>query len=141
MIGNVTNPPNGFLKAYYSNTVLSNQTVLFDNTFNNTPNQITGIFKQDDTSFTTPISIPLLKITKKMLVKVLCPDYVLTPNKFIAHCNLIGENFGTPNMTSRLAMREGDEVELYGIEEIKRLVFLQNNYAPQDYLLQISLFK
>lgn len=141
MIGNVTNPPNGFLKAYYSNTVLSNQTVLFDNTFNNLPNQITGIFKQDDTSFTTPISIPLLKITKKILVKVLSPDYVLTPNKFIAHCNLIGENFGTPNMTSRLAMREGDELELYGIEEIKRLVFLQNNYAPQDYLLQISLFK
>ena len=141
MIGNVTNPPNGFLKAYYSNTVLSNRTVLFDDTFNNMPNQITGIYKQDDTGFNIPIAIPVLKITKKMLVKVFSPDYILTPNKFIAHCNLIAENFGTPNFTSRLVMRDGDEIELYGIEEIRKLVFLQNNYAPQDYLLQISLFK
>ncbi len=141
MIGNVTNPPNGFLKAYYSNTVLSNRTVLFDDTFDNVPNQITGIFKQDDIGFNTPVAIPVLKITKKILVRVFSPDYVLAPNKFVAHCNLIAENFGTPSMTSRLAMREGDEIELYGIEEIKRLVFLQNNYVPQDYLLQISLFK
>ncbi len=141
MIGNVTNPPNGFLKAYYSNTVLANDTVLFDDTFNNLPNQITGIYKQSDTGFTTPIAISLLKITKKILVKVFSPDYVLAPNKFVAHCNLIAENFGTPNLTSRLVMRDGDEIELYGIEEIRRLVFLQNNYTPQDYLLQISLFK
>lgn len=141
MIGNVTNPPNGFLKAYYSNTVLTNQTVVFDDTFLSVPHQITGIYKVDDLAFATPIAIPILNTTKKMLVKVLSPDYVVVPNKFIAHCNLIAENFGTPNMNSRLLMKEGDEIELYGVSEIRRLVFMQNNYVPQDYLLQISLFK
>lgn len=133
--------PNAYLKVFLTNTFLCNGTVLFDEGFNDELHQITGLYGKNDTGFVTPISVALPDTIKRINLRVFAPATSVYTTKFIAHYNLTKENYGTPTLTPRCFLLDGSEIEVYGINEIRKIVMMQNNFDPQPYYLGISLYK
>jgi len=137
-IENVTIAPNGFLSAYSTDTYLVDGNVNFGD-IDNGQDVITGLYRHDDNLFANPIKLTLAGTTKKVLVRVFSPDG-LPPVKFVAHANFEGVLYGNPSANPRLFLLDGDEIEIYGLPEIKKIRLMPDNINTQPFLVSISLF-
>lgn len=159
MITNSALNPNAFLKAFYTDTVLVKDNVLFNGVqydpITNVPSTIiANVYDWYDTAFVTGKSIVLPAYTKKALLRVLVPEGVIAP-KYIAFANLHGAPFLLDALVDpkKMALLEGSEIEIYGFNEIKKLILFNNrsnvvggvttlhNATPIAFLLNITLYK
>lgn len=164
MITNSSQNPNSFLKAFYSETLLVNGTAVF-NAEHNGVKSIIGVFPWYDTAFATHTPIVLPAHTKKALIRVMVREGEVAP-KHPAFVSMDGLNIfdfddDVPYVLNHSAnpkcmpLLEGSEIEVYGINEIRKLMFFNNrtyvpagggspiiyNETPVNFLLNITLFK
>jgi hypothetical protein len=169
MTNNSINPNNN-LEPFYSNVVLVKDVAIFGGskypTYSDATNgivAIVGVFDLMDNTIHTPIILP--KNTKKASIRVLVNEGVIAP-KFPAFVNMNGKipfdfdygdppyNLATVSNPESIALLEGSELEIYGIENIRKLMFFNNrviisgsgaiikyNTTPVPFLLNITLFK
>lgn len=167
---NQSTNPNNYLTPFYTNTVLVKEVSIFggskSNVYSNDTDRIisiVGVFDVLDNDLHIPIPLP--KNTKKASVRVLVKEGILAP-KFPAFVNLDGSipfdfdygdppyNLATVANPKSIALLDGSEIDVFGIENIKKLMFFNNrtmvtgagatvkfNASPIPFLLNITLFK
>lgn len=163
MITNNSINPNSFLKAFYSETVLVNNTAVF-NAKHNGIESIVGVFPWYDAECTTHTPIELPNYTKKALIRVMVREAAIAPKHpaFVSMDGKVSFDYDddVPYVLNHSAnpksmpLLEGSEIEVYGINEIKKLMFFNNrtftpevgspivyNETPIKFLLNITLFK
>ena len=156
---NQSNNPNSFLEVYYSNTVLIQNGVVFgaNETDENLVNHsvVSPVFAWHDEIFDQPLNVKLLSNTKKVSVRVFAKESVIAP-KFIAFASLVDQLYLTDVNEANdrsIALLDGSELEIFGYDEIRKLVLYNNRYnitgldtklfndSPIPFYLNITLFK
>jgi len=171
MISNgLNNNPNSFLKVSYNEIVRVRGVCLFDGEkAANGERGTIGLYEWYDTTFLKHKIIPIPSNTKKALIKVIVPEGVVAPKypAFYGFLNGTGLDYDyeppfPPSLPTgnyvlnigiaRRPLMDGEEIEVWGIDEIRKLTFSNNiidtpaspkifNIAPVVFLLGITLYK
>lgn len=161
---NQSNNPNSFLEPFYNETLLINGAAIFGAKINGIPT-IIGTFGWYDVNFEkhTPVELPIN--TKKAVVRVMVQPNTIAPKHPVFVCldgnvpydydNDSPYVLNYPSDPKAMPLLDGSEIEVFGYENIKKLMFFNNrsvgssldgteikyNANPINFLLNISLFK